>query len=177
MFGVSWPELMIVALVTVLVVGPKELPRVLRTFTMFVRKAQGLAHEFSRGMEDLARQADLDDLKKEATKIESDMGGAVSYAEMDKMLDPDNQVAGMFTGTAISSPTSTPQAPTGPSIATPTAGQSASSLAKNVTALETAKVAGETAASTALPEPGAATAVVTADAATPPPAEKRRAGA
>lgn len=176
MFGVSWPELMIVAVVTVLVVGPKELPRVLRTFTMFVRKAQGLAHEFSRGMEDLARQADLDDLKKEATKIEKDMGNSVSYADMDKMLDPDNQVAGMFTGTAISSPSTTPAAPAGPSIATPTAGQNASSLAKNVTALESAKVAGETAATTSLPAAAPATAVVTADAATPPP-EKRRAGA
>ncbi len=162
MLGVSWPELMIVAVVTVLVVGPKELPRVLRSFTMYVRKAQGLAREFTSGMEDLARQADLDDLKTEANKIGNDLSSSTSFAEMDKMLDPENSVAGMFTGTAIG---------------TPTAGASQANLAKNVAALETAKVAGETTA----PQPAIAapSATVTAEAPATPVAEpvQRLAGA
>jgi sec-independent protein translocase protein TatB len=115
MLGVGWPELLVVAVVTVLVVGPKELPRVLRTFTMFVRKAQSLAREFTSGMEDLARQADLDDLKKETAQLESI--SQKQFDGLDQSLDPNNTVAGMFTGTAIGGPPPGTQP-----IGTPTAG-------------------------------------------------------
>ena len=65
MFDVGWPELMLIAIITVLVVGPKELPRVLRTFTMWIRRLREIASEFHSGLDDLARDAELEEIQKE----------------------------------------------------------------------------------------------------------------
>ena len=51
-------------MVTVIVVGPKEIPRVLRTVTSAMRKIRGMAREFQSSIDELAREAELDDLKK-----------------------------------------------------------------------------------------------------------------
>ena len=64
MFDIGWSEMAVIALLTLLVIGPKELPRVLRTVGQWVRKAQSLAREFQRGLDDMAREADLEDAKK-----------------------------------------------------------------------------------------------------------------
>jgi sec-independent protein translocase protein TatB len=65
MFDIGWPELMVIAVITLLVVGPKELPRVLRTFTMWVRRVREMASEFQSGLDDLAREAEIEDIQKE----------------------------------------------------------------------------------------------------------------
>ena len=65
MFDIGWPELFIVALITMIVVGPKELPRVLRTVTLWIRKIRAMARDFQDGIDDLAREADLDDMRKQ----------------------------------------------------------------------------------------------------------------
>ena len=104
MLDIGWPELMLVAVVTVLVVGPKELPRVLRTFTFWVRKMQGMAREFQSGMNELARQSDLDDIRKDMKKVADETVEPLKVDKFDQALDPDNSIAGMFTGKAIRSP-------------------------------------------------------------------------
>ena len=99
MLGVGWPELMVIAVVTVLVVGPKELPRVLRTVTQLMAKARGMAADFQSGMDQLARESDLDDLRKQAQKLEKSASDMTN--DVDKSLDGDNAIAGMFTGSVI----------------------------------------------------------------------------
>ena len=68
MLDIGWQELFLIALVTILVVGPRELPRVLRTVVAAVRKGRGLANDFQRGIDELARQADLDDIRMDLEK-------------------------------------------------------------------------------------------------------------
>ena len=68
MFDIGWQELFLIAVVTILVVGPRELPRVLRTVVAALRKVRGLANDFQRGMDELAREADLDDIRKDLEK-------------------------------------------------------------------------------------------------------------
>ena len=68
MFDIGWQELFFIAVVTILVVGPRELPRVLRTVVAALRKVRGLANDFQRGMDELAREADLDDIRKDLEK-------------------------------------------------------------------------------------------------------------
>lgn len=88
MLDIGWPELLIVALVTIIVVGPKELPRVLRTVTQMVRKLRAMANEFQSGIDDLAREAELDDLKKDIEKAAStDIAG-----ELENQVDPAGEV-------------------------------------------------------------------------------------
>jgi len=68
MFDIGWQELFLIAVATILVVGPRELPRVLRTVIAALRKVRGLANDFQRGMDELAREADLDDIRKDLEK-------------------------------------------------------------------------------------------------------------
>ena len=68
MFDIGWQELFLIAVATILVVGPRELPRVLRTVVAALRKVRGLANDFQRGMDELAREADLDDIRKDLEK-------------------------------------------------------------------------------------------------------------
>lgn len=65
MFDIGWQELFLIAVVALIVIGPKDLPRVMRTVMRGVRKAREMARDLQTGMDELAREADLDDLKKE----------------------------------------------------------------------------------------------------------------
>ena len=64
MLDLGWQELMMVAFVLVLVVGPKDLPRVLRAFAKFIGKARGMATEFQSSMMEVANQDEFKDVKK-----------------------------------------------------------------------------------------------------------------
>ena len=63
MLDIGGWEFLVVAFVLVMVVGPKELPKMLRGFTRIVRQVRSMAAEFSRNMQDMADDAELGDLK------------------------------------------------------------------------------------------------------------------
>ena len=75
MFDIGWQELFIVAILALLVVGPKDLPRALRNVMGLVRKARLMARDFQDGIDDVVREADLDDMKN---KIESLSDGDIN---------------------------------------------------------------------------------------------------
>jgi len=89
MLDIGWQELFIVAILALLVVGPKDLPRALKTVMHYVRKARGLAREFQSGVDEMVREADLDDLKKDLTKI-GESGGLENTIK--ESLDPDGDL-------------------------------------------------------------------------------------
>jgi sec-independent protein translocase protein TatB len=64
MFGIDSPELLVIAVVALIVIGPKELPGLLRTVGRWVATARNLASEFRGHVDDMVRQADLDEVKK-----------------------------------------------------------------------------------------------------------------
>ena len=63
MFDLGWQEFLMVAVVLMLVVGPKDLPRILRSFSQLMRKAKSMAREFTSSLEDVARQEEFKDIK------------------------------------------------------------------------------------------------------------------
>ena len=67
--GLGWTELLIVAALAIIVVGPKDLPILLRTIGRFVGKARALAREFQESFEEIAREAELEELRKENEKL------------------------------------------------------------------------------------------------------------
>jgi len=69
MFDIGWQELFIIAVLVVIVVGPKDLPRTLRAIMGWVRKARTLAREFQDGVDDVVRQADLEDTKNQIGEV------------------------------------------------------------------------------------------------------------
>ena len=64
MFDIGWSEMAVIALIALLVIGPKDLPKVMRSAAHWARKARGLAREFQSGVDDMIREADLDDARK-----------------------------------------------------------------------------------------------------------------
>jgi sec-independent protein translocase protein TatB len=71
MFDLGWQEFMLIAFVAVVVVGPRDLPRVVRSVSTYLRKARSIARDFQNSLEEVAREAELDDLRKEAKSISS----------------------------------------------------------------------------------------------------------
>lgn len=83
----SWWEISIVGLMMILVLGPKELPHAMRTIARFMRKARRLASEFQGHMDDLVREADLDEVRKTVTSIKNQDVGAVIGQAVDPTGD------------------------------------------------------------------------------------------
>lgn len=64
MIDIGWSEMAVVALIAIVVLGPKELPRAMRAAAKWVRKARVMAREFQSGIDDMIREADLEDARK-----------------------------------------------------------------------------------------------------------------
>jgi sec-independent protein translocase protein TatB len=64
MFDVAPTELMLVALVALLVIGPKDLPKVMRVVGKWVGKARGVASQFRSGFDDMVRQSEMEEMEK-----------------------------------------------------------------------------------------------------------------
>ena len=86
---IGWQELFLIGLVTIIVVGPKEIPRVLRTVSQWMRKIRSMAREFQSGVDDLAREADLDDFRKELAEAK-ELG---NERNIEEMIDPTGEYA------------------------------------------------------------------------------------
>ena len=71
MLDIGGWEFLVVAFVLLMVVGPKELPNMLRGFTRAVRRIRSMASDFTRGMEDLASDNELGDLKSTIADVKS----------------------------------------------------------------------------------------------------------
>ena len=70
MLDIGFPEFLLISFVLLIVVGPKDLPKVLRSITSFVRKIKSMASQFHSGIDDLANEAEISDLRKEVNKID-----------------------------------------------------------------------------------------------------------
>ena len=77
----SW-EFLIVIVIALIVVGPKELPGLVRTVSQWIRRARELAREFQGGLEDMAREAELDKVK-DSLQTELDPDGVVNTIKRD----------------------------------------------------------------------------------------------
>ncbi len=84
MFDIGWIEMAVIALIALVVIGPKELPKAMRSMAKWTRKARSMAREFQSGIDDMVRDADLDDARK---AVESAKTFNVGKA-MEETIDP-----------------------------------------------------------------------------------------
>src|SRR3954464_1299399 len=64
MFGIDSSEFLVIALVALVVIGPKDLPRVMRTVGEWVGRARGMAGHFRAGVDNMIRESELADMEK-----------------------------------------------------------------------------------------------------------------
>lgn len=83
MFDIAWSELALIAAVALIVIGPKDLPRVMRTAGQWVRRIRGMAAEFQRNLDDMMREAELDEIRKEVEKVSP----AQFKSSLEKLVD------------------------------------------------------------------------------------------
>ena len=81
--GIGGFEILVIGLVALLVVGPKDLPMLMRKVGQFVAKARGMANEFRASFDEMARQTELDDLRKEVEALRSSSGAYALGADAD----------------------------------------------------------------------------------------------
>lgn len=67
MFGIDGSEFLLIAIVALVVIGPKELPGLLRTWGKWMAQMRGMASEFRGHVDEMVRQSDLDEVKKQLT--------------------------------------------------------------------------------------------------------------
>jgi sec-independent protein translocase protein TatB len=67
MIDLSWGEILVIGAVAVIFIGPKELPGALRAAGKWIGKARMMAREFQNNVDDMIREADLDEVKKHVT--------------------------------------------------------------------------------------------------------------
>lgn len=85
MFGIDSPELLVIAIVALVVIGPKELPNMLRGWGKWMAQMRGMASEFRGHVDEMVRQSELDEVKKQ---LESAPGLDL------QALDPTKQIKG-----------------------------------------------------------------------------------
>jgi sec-independent protein translocase protein TatB len=104
MFDFSWSELLLIGLVALIFIGPKELPGVLRTLGQWMSKIRRMAGDFQNQFHDAMREAELADLKKEVDEMAAH---AANYTNFDPLDDVRKQaemaqrdIEGALAGTA-----------------------------------------------------------------------------
>jgi sec-independent protein translocase protein TatB len=84
MFEIGWGELLIIGVVALIAIGPKELPGVLRTLGQWMNKLRRMASEFQSQFHEAMREAEMADLKKQVDDMTSQ---AQSYASFDPVAE------------------------------------------------------------------------------------------
>jgi sec-independent protein translocase protein TatB len=95
MFDLGWTEMLVIGIVALIVIGPKDLPVMFRTLGQFIGKAKGMAREFSRAMNDAADDAGVKDMAKglqaATNPVSSAMDGVKSAAADLTKFDPESE--------------------------------------------------------------------------------------
>lgn len=88
MFDLGWSELLVIGVVALIVVGPKDLPKMFRTLGQVTAKARSMAREFSRAMEDAADQSGVKDVARDLRGMTNPQGMGLDELKDLKNWDP-----------------------------------------------------------------------------------------
>jgi sec-independent protein translocase protein TatB len=96
MFNLGWGELVVIGIVALIAIGPKELPTVLRTLGQWMGKVRRMANEFQGQFQEALREAEFADLKKHADDISSSVN---EFSNIDPLADVQKDVEREFAET------------------------------------------------------------------------------
>jgi len=97
MFDIGWSELLVIAVVAIIVVGPKDLPRLMRAFGHYASKLRRMAGEFQHQFENAMREAELEEARKaiesvgdssRTVDLNAPVGGNLMLPKRDALANP-----------------------------------------------------------------------------------------
>jgi sec-independent protein translocase protein TatB len=94
MFEIGWSELLLIAVVALVVIGPKELPGALRTLGQWMTKIRRMASEFQNQFQDAIREAELAELKKEVDDMAAKASSYTQYNPLEDVRKDIEKAAG-----------------------------------------------------------------------------------
>ena len=101
MLDVGWQELLVIAIVAIIVVGPRELPQLMRSVGRWMGKARRMAREFQYNIEEIGREAELDGLRKDIDRFRQPLdpfrmdgkpADPVAPAQLEQDIPPKTQI-------------------------------------------------------------------------------------
>lgn len=108
MFDFSWSEILLIGVVALVVIGPKDLPRVLRTVGQWTSRARAVAREFQFQLDQMVRDSELDDVRKTMNAaMATDPRSAIK-----DFIDPTGEIDKSLSAPEFRGETSPPSAPT-----------------------------------------------------------------
>jgi sec-independent protein translocase protein TatB len=111
-FDIGWPEFLLVGIVALVVIGPKDLPRAMRVAGFWLRKARTLSREFQNSVDQMIREAELDEVRQELHEATSlDVAG-----ELHRTIDPDGSLAESIRAPAYPDYFAEAEGPAGPGL-------------------------------------------------------------
>lgn len=93
MFDIAWSEMAVIAVVALVILGPKELPNALRLLASWLRYARKMANEFQSGFNDIVREAELQDMHQKMKSISKGDIGKIIEEHIDPTGDIKKQIA------------------------------------------------------------------------------------
>jgi sec-independent protein translocase protein TatB len=112
MFDIGWTELVVIGIVALIVIGPKELPGVLRTLGIWMGKVRRMASEFQGQFQEAMREAEMADLKKQVNQMTE---SARDFTNFDPMETARKEIESAIED----KPAAETPAPPGPDLSTP----------------------------------------------------------
>src|SRR6266702_4436763 len=116
LFDIGWPELMLIGIVALVVIGPKDLPRALRVAGFWVRKARTLSREFQGSIDQMIHEAELEEVRQDLKKatefdLEKEIRTTVDpTGELAESIKPPN-LPDYFEEPGAATPAATEEAP------------------------------------------------------------------
>ena len=89
MLDIGFPEFLLISFVLLIVVGPKDLPKVLRSIKSFITKIKSMASQFHSGIDDFANASEISNLSSEISKIEH---SSTSNSEIEQINGVENEL-------------------------------------------------------------------------------------
>ena len=106
MFEIGWSELLVIAVVAIIVVGPKDLPRMMRTLGSYAGKLRRMAADFQRQFDDAMREAEIEEFRKAMHSVRDDLN-----APLDKpVMLPNPSTEAAASGQAVPARAAKPRA-------------------------------------------------------------------
>jgi sec-independent protein translocase protein TatB len=107
MFDFAWSELALIAVIALVVIGPKDLPRVMRIVGQWTRRARSIAREFQGSLDQMMRESELDEVKRHIDRASSfDVENEIRRA-----VDPTGEVQRSLSEPVLANPLADPPKP------------------------------------------------------------------